>query len=194
MGRTKIEKVEVRNEDGVKLKKNGEVDKRSENGLKLVKDGTFLQKRVVEAVQESKKVPETIEDEDDESSSEEETEFEISNVAERKEIDQVVEEKVNKKLEFIKDTEAETKKFLEDEKKAREDERKEKEELKLEKEKILKEKEDLAKERDDLLKSLEPVHKDFQTLLNENRQLKKLKQQNNHLDKLASMSRKYIQL
>ena len=194
MGRTKIEKVEVRNEDGVKLKKNGEVDKRSENGLALVKNGTFLQKRVVEAVQESKKVPETIDDEDDESSSEEETEFEISNVAERKEIDQVVEEKISKKLEFIKDTEAETKKFLEEEKKARQDERKEKEELKNEREKILKEKEDLAKERDDLLKSLEPVHKDFQTLLNENRQLKKLKQQNNHLDKLASMSRKYIQL
>ena len=187
MGRTKIEKVEVRNEDGVKLKKNGEVDKRSENGLALVKNGTFLQKRVVEAVQESKKVPETIDDEDDESSSEEETEFEISNVAERKEIDQVVEEKINKKIEFIKDTETETKKFLEEEKK-------EKEELKNEREKILKEKEDLAKERDDLLKSLEPVHKDFQTLLNENRQLKKLKQQNNHLDKLASMSRKYIQL
>ena len=194
MGRTKIEKIEVRNEDGVKLKKNGEVDKRSENGLKLVKDGTFLQKRVVEAVQESKKVPETIEDEDDESSSEEETEFEISNVAERKEIDQVVEEKVSKKLEFIKDNETETKKFLEEEKKARQDERKEKEELKNEREKILKEKEDLAKERDDLLKSLEPVERDFQTILNENRKLRKLKQENDHLSKISKMTRKYIQL
>ena len=195
MGRTKIEKVEVRNEDGVKLKKNGEVDKRSENGLALVKNGTFLQKRVVEAVQESKKVPETIEDEDDESSdSDADTEFEISNVAERKEIDQVVEEKISKKLEFIKDNETETKKFLEEEKKAREDERKEKEELKLEKERILKEKEDLAKERDDLLKSLEPVERDFQTILNENRKLRKLKQENDHLSKICKMTRKYIQL
>ena len=194
MGRTKIEKVEVRNEDGVKLKKNGEVDKRSENGLALVKNGTFLQKRVVEAVQESKKVPETIEDEDDESSSEEETEFEISNVAERKEIDQVVEEKISKKLEFIKDTEAETKKFLEEEKKAREDERKEKEKLKNERERILKEKEDLAKERDELRKSLEPVERDFQTILNENRKLRKLKQENDHLSKISKMTRKYIQL
>jgi len=194
MGRTKIEKIEVRNEDGVKLKKNGEVDKRSENGLALVKNGTFLQKKVVEAVQESKKVPETIEDEDDESSDEDEAEFEITNVVEKKEIDDVIEEKVNKKIGFIKDTETETKKFLEDERKAREDERKEKEELKLEKERILKEKEDLAKERDDLLKSLEPVERDFQTILNENRKLRKLKQENDHLSKISKMTRKYIQL
>lgn len=188
MGRTKIEKVEVRNEEGVKLKKNGEVDKRSENGLALVKNGSFLQKKVTEAVQESKKVPETIDEGDDsDSSQEDETEFEITNVAEKKEIDDVVEEKVTKKLEFIRDTEEKTKKFLEEERKARE-------EIQQEKERIMKEKDILAKERDDLLKSLEPVHKDFQTLLNENRQLKKLRQQNDHLDKLTKMTRKYIQL
>ena len=194
MGRTKIEKVEIRNEEGVKLKKNGEVDKRSENGLALVKNGSFLQKKVTEAVQESKKVPETIDEDVDESSSEEETEFEITNVAEKKEIDDVVEEKVTKKLEFIRDTEAKTQKFLEEERKAREDEKKEKEELKLEKERLLREKEDLAKERDELRRSLEPVERDFATILNENRKLRKLKQENDHLSKISKMTRKYIQL
>jgi hypothetical protein len=172
----------IRNEDGVKLKKDGEVDKRSENGLKLVKDGTFLQKKVSEAVQESKKLPD-INDEDESDSSDEETEFEITNLAEKKEIDEVIEEKVTKKLEFVRDTEEKTKKFLEQERL-----------LQAEKELIKKEKEDLLKERDELRRSLEPVHKDFQTLLNENRQLKKLRQQNDHLDKLAKMTRKYIQL
>jgi hypothetical protein len=195
MGRTKIEKVEVRNEEGVKLKKNGEVDKRSENGLALVKNGTFLQKKVVEAVQESKKVPETIDEGDEsDSSQEDETEFEITNVAEKKELDDVVEEKVTKKLEFIRDTEEKTKKFLEEERKAREDEKKEKEELKLEKERLLREKEDLAKERDELRRSLEPVERDFATILNENRKLRKLKQENDHLSKISKMTRKYIQL
>ena len=135
MVRTK--KIEtLRNEEGVKLKKDGTIDKRSENGLALVKNGTFLQKKVIEAVEESKKIPDTIED-DDESSSEEETEFEITNVAEKKEIDEVVEEKLTTKLQFIKDTEEETKRFLENE-------RKEKEELAKEKERILKEKEELV--------------------------------------------------
>ena len=97
------------------------------------------------------------------------------------------EEKVTKKLEFIRDTEEKTKKFLEEERLARE-------EMQADKERIKKEKEDLIKERDELRRSLEPVHKDFQTLLNENRQLKKLRQQNDHYDKLSKMTRKYIQL
>ena len=189
MGRTKIEKVEVRNEGGVKLKKNGEVDKRSENGLALVKNGSFLQKTksITEMVQESKKIPDGDDEEDDDSSDEDEAEFEITNVVEKKEIDDVIEEKVNKKIEFVRDSEEKTKKFLEEETKARH-------EIQQEKEKILKEKDELLKERDELRKSLEPVQKDFQTLLNENRQLKKLKKENDHLNKIGTMSRKYIQL
>lgn len=189
MARTKKEPIPV-NEEGVKLKKDGTINLASLRGKELVKNGTFLQKTksITEMVEESKKVSDTIEDEDDESSdSEAETEFEITNVAEKKDLDEVVEEKVSKKLEFIRDTEEKTKKFLEEEKKARD-------EIQEEKERILKEKEIIKKERDDLLKSLEPVHKDFQTLLNENRQLKKLRQQNDHLDKLTKMTRKYIQL
>jgi len=182
----KINMEKPRNEEGVKLKKNGEPDKRSENGLKLVKDGTFLQKKVTEAVQEAKKMPDI--DEDDETdSSDEETEFEITNMAEKKDIEDVVEEKVTKKLEFIRDTEEKTKKFLEEERLARE-------EIQAEKERIKKEKEDLLKERDELRRSLEPVERDFQTILNENRQLKKLRHQNDHLNKVSSMVRKYIQL
>ncbi len=182
----KINMEKPRNEEGVKLKKNGEPDKRSENGLKLVKDGTFLQKKVTEAVQEAKKMPDI--DEDDESdSSDEETEFEITNMAEKKDIDNIVEEKITKKLEFIRDTEENTKKFLEEERLARE-------EIQAEKERIKKEKEELLKERDELRRSLEPVERDFQTILNENRQLKKLRHQNDHLNKVSSMVRKYIQL
>ena len=176
------------NEDGVKLKKDGTINMASLRGKELVKNGTFLQKKVTEAVQEAKKMPDVAEDDESDSSDEEaETEFEITNVAEKKEIEDVVEEKVSKKLEFIRDQEAETKKFLEEEKKARE-------ELQAEKERIKKEKEDLIKERDNLRKSFEPVERDFQTILNENRQLKKLRQQNDHLNKVATMTRKYIQL
>jgi hypothetical protein len=175
-----------RNEDGVALKKDGTINMASLRGKELVKNGTFLQK-VTEAVQESKKIPETIDDEDETDSSDEETEFEITNVAEKKELEDVVEEKISKKLEFVRDTEEKTKKFLEEEKKARE-------EILVEKEKIKAEKEDLIKERDELRKSLEPVQKDFQSILNENRRLKKLKQQNDHLNKVATMTRKYIQL
>ena len=177
-----------RNEDGIALKKDGTINLASQRGKELVKSGTFLQKKVTDAVQESKKIPDGDDEEDDDSSDEDEAEFEITNVVEKKEIDDVIEEKVNKKIEFVRDTEEKTKKFLvEEEKKARD-------EIQQEKEKILKEKDELLKERDELRKSLEPVQKDFQTLLNENRQLKKLKKENDHLNKIGTMSRKYIQL
>lgn len=185
MARQKKEPTPV-NEDGIKLKKDGTINLASLRGKELVKDGTFLQKKIVEAVQESKKLPD-INEEDESDSSDEETEFEITNLAEKKEIEDVVEEKVTKKLEFIRDTEEKTKKFLEQE-------RLSKEEIQTEKELIKKEKEDLLKERDELRRSLEPVERDFQTILNENRQLKKLRQQNDHLNKVATMTRKYIQL
>jgi len=188
MGRQKKEPT-PRNEEGIALKKDGTINMASLRGKELVKNGTFLQKKVVEAVQEAKKVPDTIEEDEESDSSDEEanTEFEITNVSEKKEIEDVVEEKVSKKIEFIRDQELETKKFLEQERKA-------KEELQAEKERIKAEKEELMKERDELRKSLEPVERDFASILSENRKLRKLKQQNDHYNKVASMTRKYIQL